>query len=146
MESPVKPRLILVIENSLEHQRLIEAVFQESTVPHKIVAIADGEQALNFLYRQGEYRTAARPDLILLDLDLPAKDGRELLAEIKAAPQLKRIPTVVLTLCDRPEDVLKTYTLQGNCYVLKSADFDQLFQIVKRIEEFWLGVVTLPLE
>ncbi|MFE4107951.1 response regulator [Almyronema epifaneia] len=146
MDSLTPKRLILVVENNPDHQRLIAAAFQDSPVQHEIVAIADGEQALDFLYRRGRFATATRPDLILLDLDLPSKAGPDLLAEIKAQPQLKRIPIVILTLRDRPEEVLRAYTLQGNCYVLKSADFDQLFQIIKRIEEFWLGVVTLPLE
>jgi len=108
--------------------------------------VASSTQAMNFLHRRGEYGEAFRPDLILLDWDLPAGNGEAMLAEIKADPQLRRIPIVVLTLSDSAERILRSYTLQGNCYVIKSLDLDQLFQIVKRIEEFWLEIVTLPIE
>ncbi len=146
MEEALVERLILVIENNPDHLQQIQAALDRSEVRHQIVALADGSEALEFLHQRGIYREAVRPDLILLDLDLPGKGGREILIEIKSSSQLKRIPTVILTLSDRQEDVLTSYSLQGNSYVMKSADLDQLFQIVRRIEEFWLGIVTLPVE
>ena len=144
-ESPAQ-RLILVVEDNPEHIHLIKDALTENSGQHQIMAIADGMEAMDFLHRRGNYREATRPDLILLDLNLSGKDGRELLAEIKANPQLRRIPIVVLTLSDHEEDIFQSYALQGNCYVIKSSDLEQLFQTVKRIEEFWLGIVTLPLE
>jgi two-component system, chemotaxis family, response regulator Rcp1 len=142
-ESPVG-RLILVVEDNPEHTRLIKDALDDNLGQRKIVAIADGIQAMDFLHRRGNYADATRPDLILLDLNLAGKDGREVLAEIKAEPQLRRIPIVVFTISATEEDIFRSYALQGNCYVIKSSDLDQLFHIVKRIEEFWLGIVTLP--
>lgn len=144
-ESPAQ-RLILVVEDNPEHIHLIKDALTENSGRHQIVAIADGVEAMDFLHRRGSYKEATRPDLILLDLNLQGKDGRELLAEIKADSQLKRIPIVVLTISDHEEDIFQSYALQGNCYVIKSSDLEQLFQLVKRIEEFWLGIVTLPIE
>ena len=146
MEDFPAERLILVLEDNPDHTRLIEDAFNENSLRHQIVAIADGLQAMDFLHRRGDYIDAPRPDLVLLDLDLPGKDGRDILAEIKADPQLRRIPIVVLTLSAKEEDIFRSYTLQGNCYVIKSSDRERLFQIVKHIEEFWLGIVTLPVE
>ncbi|MDX2242576.1 MAG: response regulator [Leptolyngbyaceae cyanobacterium bins.302] len=139
-------RVVLVIEDNLEHLRQIEAAFEESTIRHRLVTIANGDEALDFLQRQGNFADAVRPDLILLDLNLPGRDGREILKEIKNNSQLKRIPIVVLTLSSGRDDIFNSYALQGNCYVVKTSDLEQLFQVVKRIEEFWLGIVTLPLE
>ncbi len=144
-ESPAE-RLILVVQDNPEHTDLIKAALNENSGRRKIVAISDGLQALDFLHRRGNYADARRPDLILMDLNLPEKDGRELLAEIKADQQLRRIPIVVLTISANEEDIFRSYALQGNCYVVKSCDLEQLFQLVKRIEEFWLGIVTLPVE
>lgn len=144
-ESPAQ-RLILVVEDNPEHTHLIKDALTENSGRHQIVTIADGMEAMDFLHHRGNYKDATRPDLILLDLNLSGKDGRELIAEIKADPQLRRIPIVVLTISDHEEDIFQSYALQGNCYVIKSSDFEQLFQTVKRIEEFWLGIVTLPLE
>ena len=146
MEKSPAERLILVLEDNLDHTRLIKDALNENSFQHQIVAIADGTQAMDFLHRRGDYVDAPRPDLILLDLNLPGKDGRELLAEIKADPRLRRIPIVVLTLSAAEEDIFKSYALQGNCYVIKSSDLEQLYQIVKHIEEFWFGIVTLPVE
>lgn len=146
MEKSPAERLILVLEDNPDHTRLIKDALNEKSFQHQIVAIADGTQAMDFLHRRGEYVDAPRPDLILLDLNLPGKDGRELLAEIKADPRLRRIPIVVLTLSAAEEDIFKSYALQGNCYVIKSSDLEQLYQLVKHIEEFWFGIVTLPVE
>jgi chemotaxis family two-component system response regulator Rcp1 len=144
-ESPAE-RLILVVQDNPDHTRLIKDALNEKAGQYQIVAIADGVKAMEFLHHRGEYANTTRPDLILLDLNLPGKDGREILAEIKADPQLRRIPIVVLTTSANDQDIFRSYELQGNCYVVKSSNLDQLFQLVKRIEEFWLGIVTLPLE
>lgn len=112
----------------------------------RLEVVTNGVDAIDFLHHQGNYSDAPRPDLILLDLNLPGKDGLEVLAEIKTHSRLRRIPIVVLTLSDRAEDILTAYSLQGNCYVIKSSDIESLVQLVKRIEEFWLGIVTLPVE
>lgn len=146
MEESLPIRLILIIEDNPEHAHQIESSLNQNTGQYQTVVIPDGKQAMNFLRRRGGFEEASRPDLILLDLNLPSKHGQEILAEIKADSQLRRIPIVVLTLSTSEEEVLKTYTLQGNCYVIKSHDLEQLSQTVKRIEEFWLGIVTLPAE
>jgi two-component system, chemotaxis family, response regulator Rcp1 len=141
METDIS-RFILVIENNPDHVQVIRDALD--TVKYPMMAIADGNQALNFLHRRAEHAQAPRPDLILLDLDLPGKDGGAVLAEIKGDRQLRRIPTVVLTQRDSQDEIFQTYALQGNSHVLKPGELDQLLQIVKRIEEFWLGIVTLP--
>ncbi len=137
---------ILVIESNPDHARLIETALTQNAPQRQVISVVDGTQAINFLRRREAYQDVGRPDLILLDLNLPGQDGKEILTEIKTDSQLKRIPIVVLTTSDREEDILKAYSLQGNCYVVKSSDLEQLFQIVKRIEEFWLKIVTLPVE
>jgi chemotaxis family two-component system response regulator Rcp1 len=139
-------RLILVVENNLSHAQLIETALATQSAAYQVVIVRDGVQATNFLYQQGEYRDAMRPHLILLDLNLPNKDGRSLLAEIKANDHLKRIPIVVLTASTDADDIFTSYAMQGNCYVIKVEDLTQLSGIIKRIEEFWLEIVTLPLE
>ena len=108
--------------------------------------IADGVEALAFLRRQGNYAHARRPDLILLDLNLPRKDGREVLAEIKADDRLKRIPVVILTTSQAEEDILRAYNLNANCYVSKPVDLDQFIKVVGTIKDFWLTIVKLPAE
>jgi len=123
---------------------LIEEALKDSLVPHQVVAVRNGMDAMAFLRQEGEYVDAPRPDLILLDLNLPRKDGREVLAEIKADPKLKQIPVVVLTTSRNEEDISQSYDLHVNCYITKSRNLSQLFKIVKGIEEFWLGTVTLP--
>lgn len=139
-------RLILVIDANPDHNRIIETTLHETSGRYQIVAIASGLEALDFLYHRGIYDASPRPDIILLDLNLSDADGLDLLAEIKADHQLRRIPIVVFTLSDQSEHILKSYTLHSNCYVLKSDDLHNLASIVKRIEEFWLGIVTLPVE
>lgn len=139
-------RLILVVENNLSHAQLIETALATQSDAYQVVIVRDGVQATNFLYQHGEYRDVTRPHLILLDLNLPNKDGRSLLAEIKADDHLKRIPIVVLTASTDEDDIFTSYAMQGNCYVIKVEDLTQLSGIIKRIEEFWLEIVTLPLE
>jgi chemotaxis family two-component system response regulator Rcp1 len=139
-------RLILVVEHNPSHAQLIETVLKTYSTAYQVVTVCDGIQAMNFLRQDGEYAGVARPHLILLDLNLPHKDGRSVLAEMKSDQRLKRIPIVVLTASNDTNDILTSYTLQGNCYVIKADDLDQLSAIIKRIEEFWLEIVTLPLE
>ena len=150
MELSPKNRLILVIDSHPDHVQTIQSTLDQSAVCCDIVAIANGEEAMRYLHRQGDYSNAARPDIILLDLNLSQtasiKSGFEVLADIKADSHLKRIPIVVLTLSDDDTIIFNSYALQGNCYVLKSTNLEQLAHIVKRIEEFWLGIVTLPVE
>lgn len=146
METSLKQRLILIIDGNDAHVQTIKATLAASDVGCEIRAIASGEEALRYLNQQGDYAGDRRPDLILLELNLPNKNGLDILSEIKKTPHLKRIPIVVLTLSDEDINIFNSYALQGNCYVLKSSNLDQLAHIVKRIEEFWLGIVTLPVE
>jgi two-component system, chemotaxis family, response regulator Rcp1 len=135
---------ILVIEPNPDHAQQIQAALNENVGRYHIQTMIDGSQALDFLHQRSIYADAPRPDLILLNLNLPDRDGQEILAELKVDPHLKRIPIVVLTTSANPNDILRTYHLQGNCYVIKSDDLPQLLATVKRVEEFWLGIVTLP--
>ncbi|HWH70296.1 MAG TPA: response regulator, partial [Candidatus Sulfotelmatobacter sp.] len=116
----------------------------EAKVRNHLSIVEDGVQALEFLRRQGPYAQAPRPDLIMLDLNLPRKDGREVLAELKADPDLKAIPVVVLTTSRAEQDVLRAYRLHANCYITKPVDFEQFLEVVRSIESFWLCLVTLP--
>ncbi|MEH1909633.1 MAG: response regulator [Nostoc sp.] len=138
--------MIFLIEDNKADIRLIQEALKNSSVPHKVVTVRDGIDAMAYLRKEGEYANASRPDLILLDLNLPKKDGREVLAEIKTDPVLKRIPVVVLTTSKNEDDIIESYNLHVNCYITKSRNLNQLFQMVKSIEEFWLSTVTLPLE
>ena len=113
---------------------------------NRLSVVGDGVEALKFLRREGKYTDAPRPDLILLDLNLPKKDGREVLADIKADESLRRIPVVVLTTSQAEQDILKAYNLHANCYITKPVDLEQFIKVVKSIEDFWLTVVKLPKE
>lgn len=137
-------KIIFLVEDNRGDIRLIEEALKNSSVPHQIVAVRDGVEAMAYLRQEREYADALRPDLILLDLNLPKKDGREVLAEIKTDPKLKRIPVVVLTTSKNEDDVIQSYDLHVNCYITKSRNLNELFKIVKGIEEFWLTTVTLP--
>ncbi len=138
------PVNILLVEDSPGDVRLTQECLREAKVRNNLVVVADGEEALAYLRREGKYQGVTRPDLVLLDLNLPRKDGRQVLAEIKADENLRRIPVVVLTVSKSEEDILKTYNLHANCYIVKPMDLEQFFQVVKSIEEFWLTVVRLP--
>lgn len=144
MEDRESSRSILVIESNPDHVQVVQTVLAEQAPSWQIAVLADGTEAVNYLQRQGVYATAPRPDLILLDLDLPGKDGRAVLADIKSTPVLKRIPVIVLTQSDQEADILQTYMAQGNCYVIKTTDLQQITRVVQRIREFWLEIVTLP--
>jgi CheY-like chemotaxis protein len=121
----------------------VEAL-KEAKVRNNFHTVEDGVEAMTFLRRQGAYAEAPRPDLILLDLNLPKKNGREVLAEVKEDPELRRIPVVILTVSQAEQDILKSYNLHANCYITKPVDLDQFLEVVKSIENFWLTVVMLP--
>jgi two-component system, chemotaxis family, response regulator Rcp1 len=139
-----KPVEILLIEDSPGDVRLTQEALKEAKVLNNLTVATDGVEALEILRRQGPHAKVSRPDLILLDLNLPRKDGREVLKEIKADPDLKRIPIVVLTTSRAEEDVIKAYDLHANCYITKPVDFKQFVTVVQSIEDFWLAVVKLP--
>lgn len=145
-ETEEKRKIIFLVEDNKADVRLIQEAFKNSSLSHEMLNVRDGIEAMAFLNREGEYHTAPRPDLILLDLNLPKKDGREVLAEIKADSKLKRIPVIVLTTSKNEDDIFQSYDLHVNCYITKSRNISQLFKIVKRIEDFWLETVTLPSE
>ncbi|GMV49915.1 MAG: Response regulator rcp1 [Nitrospirae bacterium] len=141
----VKPIEILLVEDNPGDVRLTQEALREAKVINNLTIAKDGMEALAYLRRQGPYAHAPRPHLILLDLNLPKRDGREVLAEIKADESLKRIPVVVLTTSQDEQDILKSYNLHANCYVTKPVDLDQFIRVVRSIEDFWLGIVVLPL-
>ncbi|MGB3204803.1 MAG: response regulator [Crinalium sp.] len=145
VEADEKHKTIFLVEDNRGDIRLIEEALKSSSLPHKVVSVRNGLDAMYYLRQEGEYTDAVRPDLILLDLNLPKKDGREVLAEIKADPVLKRIPVVVLTTSSNEDDIFQSYDLHVNCYITKSRNLSQLLEIVKLIEQFWLSTVTLPL-
>lgn len=138
------PIEILLVEDNPADARLTKEAFKESNVPDNLHAVNDGVEAMAFLHRQGKYADAPRPDLILLDLKLPRKDGREVLAEIKADKALKCIPVVVLTASDSEQDILKAYESHANCYITKPVDLDEFIRVTKNIGEFWGSIVKLP--
>lgn len=135
---------ILLVEDNPGDVRLTKEALQEGRVCNNLHCAKDGVEALEFLRRQGRFADAPRPGLILLDLNLPKKDGREVLSDIKADEDLKNIPVVVLTTSKADEDVLRSYELHANCYVTKPVDLEKFIFVVKSIESFWLTVVTLP--
>ena len=135
---------VLLIEDNPGDVRLTIEGLKESKVRNNLHIARDGVEAMAFLRREGRHSGAPRPDIILLDLNLPKKDGREVLHEIKNDDKLKRIPVVILTTSKAEEDVLKTYNLHANCYVTKPVDLEQFIVVVKSIDMFWLTVVTLP--
>jgi chemotaxis family two-component system response regulator Rcp1 len=139
-----RPIEILMVEDNPGDVRLTVEALKEGKVRNNFHTVADGVEALAFLRRQGEYAKSPRPDLVLLDLNLPKMNGREVLAEIKQDPDLRRIPVVILTVSKAEQDILKTYNLYANCYITKPVDLDQFLSVVKSIENFWLTVVMLP--
>jgi CheY-like chemotaxis protein len=139
-----RPIEILLVEDSPSDTELTLEALRDFKVRNHVSVVEDGVQAMQFLQRQGPYGEAPRPDLIMLDLNLPRKDGREVLAEIKADDHLKAIPVVVLTTSRADQDILRAYQLNANCYIQKPVDFNQFLEVVRSIESFWLFVVTLP--
>jgi CheY-like chemotaxis protein len=140
----VKPIELLLVEDSEPDVRLTQEALREAKVKNRLWVVDDGVEALDFLRRQGPYADAPRPDLILLDLNLPRKDGRQVLEEIKNDSSLKLIPVVILTTSKSEEDVLRAYQLHANCYITKPVDFNRFMEVVRSIEDFWLTVVRLP--
>jgi len=141
---PQRPIEILMVEDSPSDAQLTIEALHAAKIANRLNHVEDGVEALRFLRREGPYADAPRPDLILLDLNLPRKDGREVLDELKRDPDLKVIPVVVLTTSRSEQDVLRSYQLHANCYITKPVDFTQFMAVVKAIEHFWLTVVTLP--
>jgi CheY-like chemotaxis protein len=135
---------VLLVDDDPGDTLMIREAFEHNKVRNALECVADGVQAMQYLRREGEYRDAPRPDLILLDLNLPRKDGREVLAEIKGDPELATIPVVVLTTSHAEEDVLKSYQLHANAYVTKPVDFERFIEVVRQIDEFFVTVVKLP--
>jgi two-component system response regulator len=137
---------ILLVEDNPGDVRLTQEALRDSKMHNRLHVVDDGVKAIQFLRQQPPYAQVPRPDIILLDLNLPRKDGREVLAEIKADDDLRRIPVVVLTTSDDEEDILRTYDLHANCYITKPVDFTRFITIVKSIENFWFSIVKLPNE
>jgi len=135
---------ILLVEDSPSDQLLAREALAEAKVANRLHVVSDGIEAMSFLLRQGRHLTAPRPDLILLDLNLPRKDGREVLSEIKSSEELRRIPVVVLTTSESDQDVRRAYALHANCYVSKPVDFEAFKRVIHSIEEFWFRTVRLP--
>jgi CheY-like chemotaxis protein len=144
--SEPNPIEILLVEDNAGDARLAREALRDAKVRNHLSWVSDGAEALAFLRREGKYSQAPRPDLILLDLNLPRKDGREVLTEIKADERLRRIPVVVLTTSRAEEDILRAYQLSANCYISKPVDLDQFMKVVRNIEDFWLTLVRLPAE
>ena len=139
-----RPVIILLVEDNPGDVLLTEEALQEGKVCNDLYVAEDGMEAIAFLRREGKYEDMPRPDVILLDLNLPRMYGREVLAEIKADPDLKRIPVVILTTSSADEDILKSYDLHANCYITKPVDLDQFIEVVKSVEDFWFTIVKLP--
>jgi two-component system, chemotaxis family, response regulator Rcp1 len=135
---------ILLVEDSASDVALIKVTLRNSQVPHNLHVVRNGVEAINFLYKRGKYADAPRPDIILLDLNLPKKNGREVLAEVKVDPALNTIPIVILTTSSDPEDILRSYQLHANCYLTKPVDLDQFVRTIGQIDTFWLQTVQLP--
>lgn len=135
---------ILLVEDNPGDVRLTQEAFKETKLKNSLSVVRDGVEALSYLRREGEYADAIRPDIILLDLNLPRMDGRELLAIIKEDKDLRRIPVVVLTTSNDEKDILTTYNLHANCYITKPVDLNQFGEIVKNLEGFWFQIVKLP--
>ena len=140
----MKPIEILLVEDNEGDVRLMQEALKDSKLTNSVQVMTDGEKALAFLRRLGPYGNAVRPDLILLDLNLPKMNGRQVLAEIKSNKDLRRIPVVVLTSSEAEQDILQAYDLHANCYITKPVDLEQFIIVVKAIEEFWFLIVKLP--
>jgi two-component system, chemotaxis family, response regulator Rcp1 len=135
---------ILLVEDSPADARFTREALEASGLTTRLAVVHDGAEAMRYLSRQGEYVGARRPDIVLLDLDLPAKDGREVLREMKSDPELRIIPVVMFTTSTREEDITDLYRLHANCYITKPVDFDQFVEVVQAIEHFWSSVAALP--
>jgi len=143
MGTPIE---ILLVEDSAGDVRLVQENLKESKVRNTLNVVGDGIEAMAYLRKEGKYKDTPRPDLVLLDLNLPKKDGRQVLKEMKSDENLKCIPVVVLTISKAEEDIMKSYSLHANAYISKPVDLNQFLKVVKAIEEFWLTVVKLPVK
>ncbi len=139
-----RPIQILMVEDNPDDIELTVEALKDARVANHLTVVQDGEEALSYLRCRGKYAQAVRPDLILLDLNMPRKNGRDVLRDIKNDPKLKRIPVVILTTSQAEDDILHTYDLHANCYITKPVDFNQFLKVVRSIEDFWLTVVKLP--
>ena len=139
-----QPIEILLVEDNPGDAELTREALNSATVSNRLSVVDDGAEAVDFLLRRGKFADAPRPDIILLDLNLPKKDGREVLSEIKANKDLSEIPVVVLTTSQAEEDILRAYQLHANCYITKPVDFSNFLRVVSMIEDFWLSTVKLP--
>jgi two-component system, chemotaxis family, response regulator Rcp1 len=139
-----RPIEILLVEDNPADARLTELVFNEGKKSIRLSITGDGVESMNFLRKIGKYADAPRPDFILLDLNLPKKDGREVLAEIKSDPELKHIPVAILTASEAEEDILQSYRMHANCYLIKPVELDRFTEMVKSIKNFWFGTAKLP--
>ncbi|MBW8483258.1 response regulator [Actinomadura parmotrematis] len=144
MTTPLKPIEVLLVEDDPGDELMTREAFEDNKVGNNLHVTRDGMEALDFLYRRGPHADAPRPDLILLDLNLPKYDGREVLAQIKSDPDLAVIPVVVLTTSSAEEDVVRSYNLHANAYVTKPVDFDRFISAIRQIDEFFVTVVRLP--
>jgi CheY-like chemotaxis protein len=142
--SPAQPIVILLADDDEDDRMMTRRAFERHRLANEFHCVNDGEQLMQFLRREGEYANAPRPGLILLDLNMPRKDGREALQEIKADPNLRGIPIVILTTSSEEEDILKTYDLGANSYITKPVGFESLVKIVEKLGAYWFQVVTLP--
>jgi CheY-like chemotaxis protein len=140
----LKPAEILLIEDNPGDVQLTKEALEDCKIVNNLHVAIDGKQAIDFLFKKGQYKNKPKPDLILLDLNLPKIDGRKVLSTIKTEDSLKRIPVVVLTTSKADEDILKVYELHANCYITKPLNIDRFFEVVKAIESFWMGIVLLP--
>ena len=144
MKSGAKQVEILLVEDNPADVRLVREALKESKILNNLSVVEDGVEAMDFLRKKGKYASSPRPHLVLLDLNLPRKNGREVLAEVKSDDNLKRIPVVIMTVSDDEKDILLTYNSHANCYIKKPLDFDQFNQMVHSIENFWFTIVCLP--
>lgn len=144
MNNPVQPIEVLLVEDDPGDELMTREAFEDNKIRNTLHVVRDGQEALDFLYRRGEYTDAPRPDLVLLDLNLPKYDGRQVLEQIKGDPELCLIPVVVLTTSSAEEDILRSYKLHANAYVTKPVDLDQFIAAVRQIDEFFVTVVRLP--
>ena len=145
MENEVSRQVeFLLAEDNPGDVRLTQEALRESKIRNNLNVVPDGMEAMAFLRKQGKYAGVPTPDVVLLDLNLPKKDGREVLADIKSDPVLKRIPVVIITSSEAEQDILRTYDLHANCYVTKPVDLDQFIKVIQSIENFWLTIVKLP--
>ncbi len=143
-EDKMRPFEILMVEDNPADVRLTEEALKESKICNNLSVVEDGVEAVSFLRRQGRYTDAPRPDLILLDLNLPRKNGGEVLQEIKCDDDLRRIPVIVLTVSKAEQDIYKVYNLYANCYITKPIDFSEFIRVIKGIEDFWFTIAKLP--